>query len=123
MGAMSGHEGAITGADFVTNVYSWSIDYTGEALESTDFGDLGVRAYIPGMTGWSGTYDCYLDDSTTTTPPAAASASAIFQMGTTTDADILSGDILITSVSYGVPSEGIETVSYSFTGTGALAIA
>ena len=40
----------------VLGFYNWSLSYTGDALETTDFDDSsGGRTYIPGLTGWTAT--------------------------------------------------------------------
>ncbi len=82
MGAFSGHSGNVTfGSGYTVNVYSWSIDYTAEALESTDFASSGARTFIPGLTGWSGSYECRLDSATPIVAPGAAAASATYRRG------------------------------------------
>ena len=121
MAAFAGTGGTVTFASGHTvNVFSWSIDYTAEALESTDFASGGNREFIPGLKGWSGSYECRLDSADTVDAPGAAPAGAVFTgEGAATT---YSGDIMITSVSLSVAVDGLASVTFSFQGSGTLAI-
>ena len=120
MGAFSGHGGNVTfGSGYTVNVYSWSIDYTAEALESTDFASSGARTFIPGLTGWSGSYECRLDSATPIVAPGAAAASATFQARTGLT---YNGNIIITGVSPANAVDGLSGVTFSFQGTAGLSI-
>tara|TARA_Y100000310_G_scaffold323661_1_gene384375 strand:+ start:232 stop:597 length:366 start_codon:yes stop_codon:yes gene_type:complete len=115
-----GYGGNVTFASgYVVHVRSWTLDYEGEALEVTDFGDAGVAAYIPGVKRWSGSYECVLDDTTVTVAPGAAAASATFTIATS---QTLGGSIIVTAVRYSVDTQGLAIVTFDFQGSGALTI-
>ena len=62
MANISGKAGSVlVAAATVAGIRSWSLDYTGDALETSDFGDSGHRTYIPGIDGWSGRFDGFKD--------------------------------------------------------------
>ncbi len=56
---MSGKDGSVNFSESSGYVKSWTLTYAGDALETSNFDDAsGGRTYIPGLTGWSGSYDC-----------------------------------------------------------------
>jgi hypothetical protein len=121
MGAISGKAGNVTFASgYKTGVFSWSIDYNAEALEVTTFADNGYRTYIPGLRGWSGSYECRLDDSVKIAHPGKPAATATFLAYTGIQ---YSGSIIITGVSLSVAVDGVASATFSFQGSGYLAIA
>ena len=118
MAAISGSGGSVTFATgYVTNVKSFTLDIAGEALDSTDFASVGVREFVPGLTGWSGSYTCNLDDTTAVTGPGASPAAAVF---TASAARTYSGTIIVTSVSPSVAADALNEVVVSFQGSAAL---
>ena len=38
----------------VAGFFGWGADQKGEPLQTTDYSDVGVRTYIPGLKGWTG---------------------------------------------------------------------
>jgi hypothetical protein len=120
MGAIAGKEGNVTfSSGYTTGVFSWSIDYNAEALEETDFADLGYRTYIPGLKGWSGSFECRLDNSSKIAHPGKPGASATFQA---TTGVTYYGNILVTGLALSTPVDGIAAVTVSFQGSGPLGI-
>jgi len=108
------------GGTEVTGIRSWSIDYTVDALETTDFADDGVKTFVAGGSGWSGTCE----------GPKSGKPLAI--IGSIYSADFgesdtsyqhWTGDVLITGLHPSVSFDGVVTYSWDFQGTGALAIA
>ena len=121
MGAMNGYGGNVTFATgYVTNVKSWSMDYTGETLDTTDFSSTGARSFIAGLTQWNGQYVCNLDDTTTLIAPGAAAAAGTFLADSNRK---FSGSIIVTGLSFGAAADGLPEVTVSYQGTGALTIA
>jgi hypothetical protein len=58
MAKLAGKAGEITVAGAsVTGIDTWSIDYTANTEETTDFSSSGVESHIPTTTGWSGSFD------------------------------------------------------------------
>ena len=120
MGAMNGTRGNVTfPTGYTAGVHAWTIDYTAEALESTDFGSRGYKEYIPGLLGWGGTYECRLDDTISIYHPGRPAAIATFQAE---PGVLYVGDIIITNISLGVAVDGICSAGFTFIGNGHLRI-
>ncbi len=45
----------------IAGINQWSIDYTVDMLETTDFSASGIASYLPGVSRWSGTFSGYKD--------------------------------------------------------------
>ncbi len=98
---------------------AWTLDYTGEALDTTDFAAQPWREFIPGIKGWSGTFDLVWDPSNTLVPGATAGTITL----TAAAGDTYVGAVLITSQSTNVVVDGgPNTQTFAFTGSGALVI-
>lgn len=122
MAKLAGKGGSVTwAAGYAANVLSWTLDYVGDALDTTDFADgaSSIRSFLAGLKSWSGSYEAIVDDTTKTIAPGAAKSAATFTLG---GSRTLTGDIIATSVSYSTTVDGLVVVSVSFQGTGALAI-
>lgn len=121
MAAITGQRGNVTFASgYRTGVYSWTIDYTADALEVTTFGSLGFRDYIPGLRAWSGTYECRLDDTVRIEHPGRPAAYAEFLAVAGT---LYTGTIIITGISLSVAVDGVASATFTFTGSGHIGIA
>lgn len=119
MAEMSGKLGDVQFSSGDNSVHSWTISYTGDVLETTDFDDsTGGRSYIAGLTGWSGSYDCYYSTGNTAIP--GSTGTAYFRT-TTGVAGVWNGTIFITGMDVTTPIDGIVTQTYTFQGSGALA--
>lgn len=107
-----------TGTTSVTvlGMKSWTLDYVGDALETTDFGDAGVRSYIAGLTGWSGSFEGYKDGA----PWGLGTLSRLELRESATTTQFWIGIALVTGIHESVSFDGIVSVSYDFQGTGAL---
>lgn len=100
----------------VDGVKSWTIDYTADTLETTDFGSAGVKEYIIAGSGWSGTFEGLKDGV-----PLGIGAQFILALGESqTPGQHWIGDAFITGVSANVSHDGIVTYNYTFQGSGAL---
>ncbi|MBA7602017.1 hypothetical protein ES703_09102 [subsurface metagenome] len=124
MGHISGKAGAVystaTGVTTyaATGMKSWSLDYVGDALETTDFGDSGHRTYIPGLDGWSGSFEGYKDGA----PHIVVNHTAIIELRESTNStQKWTGVAIITGGHPTVDVDGIIGLSYDFQGTGVLA--
>ena len=123
MAAVTGRDGNVTLAGgYVTNVQRWNLDYVADAVETTDFtvaGPTYPRTYIPGLSGWSGSYDCFADDAIPVVAPGGAPAAIALQM---VPAQTCTGDVIVTRVSPATPVAGAAMVTIDFQGTGVLTI-
>ncbi len=101
----------------VAGIKAWSADYTIEVLESTDFADAGVKAYILGGKGWSGSFDGFKDG----VPLALATGTVALSLNESVTST-WTGNAFITGVHPNVSFDGIVTYSYDFQGTGAFTV-
>jgi hypothetical protein len=102
----------------IAGINAWTLSYDGEAAEVTDFASDGTKEYIPGASGWAGTFAGFKDG-----PPLDINAEVVmaFQEGPAVGQSYL-GNVIITNQSTDVNSAGVITYSYTFTGTGDLQI-
>ncbi len=120
MGAIAGKNGNVTFATgYTTGVYTWTIDYTADALDSTAYTSLGFYDYIPGLKGWSGTYGCRLDNVAIVDHPGMEAAAATF---TAVTGITYTGSIIITGISIATPVDGICEVTFTYQGSGHVGI-
>lgn len=103
------------------NVRNWSIDYTADGLDSTDFTTAGPRTFIAGLTSWNGSYEALLDG--TTSPEASDMGATVTLTLTASTGRIWSGSALILGMHPAVNVDGINTITVDFQGTGAIGIA
>jgi len=119
MAEISGVDGSIDYTGGKTYVKSWTLSRTGDALETTNFdGSSGGRTYIPGLTGWSGSFDCLYSTSNTVGSGSTGSLTMKRSTGATMG---WTGNVIITGMDVTTPRDGLITQSYTFQGTGLLA--
>jgi len=110
---------AVAGMGTLTaGMRAWTLDYTAEALQTTDFADQPWRTYTPGLKGWSGTFDLIWDTGNALIPGAAAGTITL----TANTGDTYVGPVLITGQSTSVAVDGVNTQTFTFQGSGALVI-
>lgn len=109
----------IRAAKNIAGINTWSLDYTSDALESTDFAAVGIKEYVVGGSGWSGTFAGYKDGL----PLSIGEQYGIELAESTTTTQMWLGNIIITGVHPLVDSAGIVGYSYDFQGTGSLSVA
>ncbi|MBA7680166.1 hypothetical protein ES703_88476 [subsurface metagenome] len=115
---MSGKDGSVTFSSGQTTVNSWTLSYVGDALEVTSFDNSsGGRNYIAGITGWSGSYDCFYS---TGNPVVPGTTGNITLKTTTGSTGMWAGGVIITGMDITTPTDGVVTQSYTFQGTGTL---
>ena len=119
MPELGGYGGDVTFVGgYVTNVKEWNIDYSVEALDSTDFASAGEGDVVRGIRSWTGTYKCSLDDTVVIIAPGLVGA-AVF---TATGARTYTGTMMLTNVSFGASTAGLMEVTCSFRSKTLLAI-
>jgi|GEM_PF-1600945 len=100
----------------IDGIKSWTLDYTADTLDATDFDDAGVKAYIIGSSGWSGSFEGYKE-----TTPLGIGSEVYLTLGESTTAyQNWIGKVIITACHPSTSHDGIVTYSYDFQGTGAL---
>ena len=118
MARLAGKAGQVDAAAEVVGVKSWSIDYEIAALETTGFDDAGVRAYIVGGSGWSGSFEGYKDG----VPLTIGSELALALKESQTATQKFTGQAIVTNLHAVGSHDGLVTYAYDFQGTGALTI-
>ncbi|MBA7602018.1 hypothetical protein ES703_09103 [subsurface metagenome] len=121
MTQISGKAGEVlVAAATVAGIKSWTLDYVSDALESTDFGDSGHRAYIPGIDGWSGSFEGFKDSA----PKGIGSEIALILREYKTETGArYTGQAILTGSHPTVDVDGVVGIAYDFQGTGGLSVA
>lgn len=120
MAHLAGKSGDVTTAgSSIGDVRSWTLDYTVDTLDTTDMDDDGVRAYLPGCSGWSGTVEALKDGA----PDAIGSEVALELLESDTSGQKWTGQAIITGVHVATSFDGVVTYTYDFQGTAALTVA
>jgi len=115
--ALSGKLGEVQVAGAtIAGIKSWTIDYTSDAIEATDFADVGVRAYIAGISGWSGSFEGYKEAA----PTGIGAEIALVLRESTNATQQYTGQAILTGSHETVAVDGVIGISYDFQGTGAL---
>lgn len=119
MAEVSGTDGEVILLNAATTIKSWTLSYIGDALEVTNFDTTGAsRAYIPGLTGWSGSFEGFFSGSNIAVPGSTGTLTLKTVGGST---GLWHGSMIITGMDISTPRDGVITQSYTFQGTGALA--
>ena len=112
----------IQAISIVDGIKSWTLDYTVDTIDTTDFSDgqatNSPRSFLPGLSGWSGTFEGYKDGV-----PTALSFSSSVKLvlaESTTAGQAWIGDAFITGIHPNVSVDGLVTYTYDFAGTGEL---
>ena len=106
----------IRAAKTVSGINTWSLDYTSDSLETTDFNQAGVKSYIVGGSGWSGSFAGYKEG----VPLSIGGIYGVELAESATATQMWLGDIIITGVNASVGHDGVASYSYTFQGTGTL---
>ena len=116
----AGQVDAATGVA-VAGIKSWTLDYTADVLETTDFADIGVKSYIIGGSGWSGSFEGFKDAAPLglTTGGTAIDLKLWEETGA---AKSWSGKAWITGIHTNTSNDGIVTYAYDFQGTAGLTV-
>ena len=104
-----------------TGIREWSLDYTRDTIESTDFADAGVRTYILGPSGWAGSFNGFKDGLNTTLVLATATCFLTLNESAVAG-QAWSGNVYVTGIHPAAAVDGIVNYSYDFQGTGALTV-
>ena len=127
MAAIYGYTGNVVWAagifsDTDTNVKSFSIDYTADMLDTTDFSATGDRTFIGGLRTWSGSFECNLDDSIGLITTGNVGGAAVSLALTASAGITYTGSAICSGLHPSVSADGLNTVTVDFQGSGALAI-
>lgn len=125
MGHYAGRGGDVSiGSDAgttVAGVRSWTLDYTVDMLDTTDFVDGGTtpypRTFLPGLSTWSGSFELIKEDAPETLGTATAINLNLEEVAGTT---YWRGSAFITGIHVSVSVEGLVLYTFDFQGTGGL---
>jgi len=98
---------------------SWTIDYTADTVETTDFDDAGVKQFLATLTGWTGSFEGFGHPGWETAAAVGSKYLGSFFVSASTGS-AYTGSVIITGANPGVAVDGAAVVSYTFQGTGAL---
>ncbi len=100
----------------IDGIKSWTLEYTSAVLNTTDFANAGVSAFIPGLTEWSGSFDGYKDGV-----PLGIGSEVYLVLGeTSVGSQCWLGKAIIMAARPNTDHDGIVSYSYDFQGTAAL---
>jgi len=120
MAHLAGKSGYVYTGAAVSGIKSWSVDYVSDALETTDFADAGVKSYIVGGSGWSGTFEGYKEGAEQILTADAASPVTLRLYEDATY--YWTGSAIITGVHSSAAHDGVVSVSYDFVGIAGLTV-
>lgn len=114
----------------VCGFFNWSLSYTSDTLETTDFCDSsGSRTYIPGLTGWTVTADKHfltanneVDDWVGQTCEIRLFINYVSTPSTGDTSQYWNGDTIVTGLDHTTPVDALVDQSISFQGDRALTL-
>jgi len=126
MATFSGNAGIVkTGSNAVAEVLDFSISESANTIDDTVLGDASTT-HKTGLLSWSGSINCYWDDTDTNGQVALTIGSSValnlLPEGDTTGDAQYSGTATITGIERAIGNDSIVTQSFTFTGNGALTI-
>ena len=112
---------AYSGGVGITN---WSIDYKCAADDATGMDSAGKKAFLAGLTEWSGSFSGEYDSTQGKITPGLCSGAATFVGGTGTTVTYscngTTGYIIITSFKVDVATDAVIKFSAEFQGSGVI---
>ena len=114
----------------VLGFYNWSLSYTGDTLETTNFDNSsGGRNYIPGMISWTATADKHfltanneVDDWVGETCELRLFLNYVAAPDIDNPSQYWKGDTIVTGLDHTTPVDALVTQSISFQGDRALTL-
>ncbi len=108
-----------------SHVRSASVNHAIDLVETTT-ASLAVKTFVGNTKSFSGTVEVLHDDSTelfdSEILPGTTGEIKIRPEGTTAGAVTINGNVIISTVDFGVPYDGVVAVSVGFQGTGDLTV-
>ena len=107
----------------VAELTSWTLDHNQEPVESTALGS-SARSFKPGITNWTGSAECFWDETDTNGQVALAIGSSVtmnfYPEGATAGDRYATGTATVVGATVTAETDGIVETSFSFTGNGDL---
>ena len=119
-----GSEGLIkVGSATLAEVKSYSLEESADTIETTKMGDA-ARTYLPSLTSFSGSVDCFWDETDTAGQVALAVGASVtlvfYPEGEASGDTYYSGTALVTGKTITGSFDGMVEASISVQGTGAI---
>ena len=119
MAVITGKDGSVSvGATNVTQITSWSISIEADTLEYTNFGSGGWKENMGSLKSWSGSIEGFAGGNDSLLSVGSEVQLVLFEG---TNGTTYTGDAIVTSKSVDASTAELVTVSFDFTGSGALA--
>ena len=124
MATHKGSEGLVkVGSATVAEVKSYSLEESADTIETTKMGDA-ARTYLPSLTSFSGSIDCFWDETDTSGQVALAVGASVtlvfYPEGADSGDTYYSGTALVTGKTITGSFDGMVEASISVQGTGAI---
>ena len=124
MATHKGSEGLVkVGSATVAEVKSYSLEESADTIETTKMGDA-ARTYLPSLTSFSGSIDCFWDETDTSGQvaliPGASVTLVFYPEGADAGDTYYSGTALVTGKTITGSFDGMVEASISVQGTGAI---
>ena len=124
MATHTGSEGTVkVGANVIAEIRSFSLEESGEVLETTTMGDVS-RTYVPSLRTFTGTVECYWDETDATGQGALTVGAEItlnlYPEGDTAGDTYYTGSAIVTGSSLNSSFDGMVERSITVQGPGAL---
>lgn len=129
MATHAGKEGTVKiSANAIAEVRGFSIDVTTETTDSTTLDNTtGYRTHKPTWSAWTGTVDCYWDETDTNGQNALTAGASVtlnvYPEGDGAGDTYLTGTATVTSITRSMTIDGMVEASFGFTGNGELTVA
>lgn len=126
MATHTGSEGTVKiGSNAVAEIRTFSIDVTADTAEDSTMGD-SWRTFKTTLKGWSGSLDCFWDETDTTGQGAIVDGAEVtlnvYPEGATTGDKYYTGTAIVTGTTINSSFDGLVEASFKFQGTGALTL-
>lgn len=130
---VSGIHGLVSAGAFSKHCSGWSLDIEQDTPEDTNWCDWqdwpeyeNWRTYLPGLRGWSGSFDAFLDENMGSgLIPGSGPFTGKFYIKYDEDAGVyvgFQGQILISTISGENATDDVASLSVDFQGTGPVTI-
>jgi len=110
----------IRAAKTVAGIRSWTLDYTVDTIDTTDFTDgratNAPRSFLPGLSSWSGTFEGLKDGA----PLTLFAQFGLELAESATATQMWLGNAIITGIHPNVAADGLVTYTYDYQGVGEL---
>ena len=124
MAKIAGKYGYVGASTAIAGINQWSLDYTVDMLETTDFAASGIATYIPGVNRWSGTFSGYKDGAPETLGTVSVVDLWMAETATAAAASsqtrVWKGSAYLSGIHPTINFDGVAVYAYDFQGTASI---